>query len=97
MVLEIVVEFLARSSLDQLTGPVNVDTVLPGFTGLVDEWLREIIMVGARKLIQPLRASPVDESLIEERVAESSCRQSAASTEEERVTMSVLGPQRTGM
>ena len=59
MLLEVVVQFLARSALDQDARPVAVDAVLPDLAWLVDEWLGEDIVVGAGELVNTERASPL--------------------------------------
>lgn len=45
VLLEIVVEFQAADPFDELTGPVDVDAVLPHLTRLVHERLGEVVVV----------------------------------------------------
>lgn len=72
VVLEVVVEFLAGCAFDELPSPVDVDAVLPGFSGLVHQRLGQVVMIGAGELIEALRAGPIDQTLVEERIAKSS-------------------------
>jgi hypothetical protein len=51
MRLEIVIELHTRNAFDKLSGLINDGTVLSNFARLVDEGLREVIVVRARKLV----------------------------------------------
>lgn len=56
-----------------LISPINVYTVLPNFARLVDERLRNSIMIIAGELIKTKWLVVVIEALVEERVTEASC------------------------
>jgi hypothetical protein len=68
--LEVIVQLEARGPLDQNSRPVDVDPVLPHLAGLVDQRLREIVVVRAGELVEAHWAGPFVEAVVEEGVTE---------------------------
>ena len=69
--LEIVIQTHARGALEAETGVVDVDAVFPARAGLVDEGLRQEIVVRAAELVETQGAVVFEQFGVEEAVAES--------------------------
>merc|ERR1712000_464805 len=70
--LEVVVQLHTRNALDELPCPVDVDSVFPCLTGLVNQGLRQVVVVRAREFVDAQWTGPVIQAVVEEGVAEAS-------------------------
>ena len=62
-----------RDTFNQSTNPVHIYTVLPLFSGLVDERMSKYILLNARVFHNPDRVKPFLEFGVGEAVSETSC------------------------
>jgi hypothetical protein len=58
VLLKVVVQLETRGPLDQDAGPVDVDAVFPHLAGLVDQWLRQVVVVRTGELVEARGAGP---------------------------------------